>query len=239
MNDQQQEFRLGEAFFQNFRRVTLTRTLPLMLLAGAAGFFMTRTGSDLPAGFGMATGGAILLMIAYSMRRSYRQQTERLRGFRVLLSAEGLRRNQPGLAEVFLHADQICRVVEYPGRSLTVHGPTPAQLIAIPATIEGFQQIRQILETWCPVEIGTSWSLAGQAPALSGVATLAALVTVYRSENAAIVTALGVALIGVLAWAFLSLRSNPNLDAKTKRSVWFVLLPMFAVAARVWSLWAG
>lgn len=239
MNDQTKEFRLGEEFFQNYRRAILTRVLPVMLLAGLAGLAIGRVGPDMPLGVTIVITGVVLVLMLLSTRRGYLQQVQRLRGFRILLSADGLQRTQPGLTDVFIQADQINRVLEYPGKSLMVCGPTPLKVIHIPATTEEFQKIRELVGAWHPVEVGASAPFSGQLPTLSGVASIGALMTVFMSENAVIVTALGVVLVVILGWALFSLRKNPNLDAKIKRSAWLVLLPMCAIAVRVWTMWAG
>lgn len=239
MSGQEQEFRLGAEFFTHFRRVTLTRTLPLMLLAGVAGVVMAHQGSRSLTGFDVVVGVVLELFLLYTVRRTYRQQTERLRGFRLGLGADGLRRTQPGLADVVIAADQIRRVTEHPDRGLRIHGPTPAQVIAIPATIERFQQVRQMVQAWRPIETTTAWYGTVLSPTLASVGTIAAMVTVFMSANAVLVTVLGTVLIAVLLWAFFLLRRNPHLEDKTRRSAWLVFAVIYAVAAKVWSLWMG
>lgn len=233
MNDEKKEFRLGEEFFLHFRRATLVRTLPLILLAGAGGLVVARGDSDMPPGIAVA----VICFLLLTAWRHYRQQAERFRGFRVLLSASGLQRNQPGLTEVFIPASQISRVAALPGKSLTVYGPTPQQVIVIPATTEGYQQIREVVDAWCPPEVSAQARLSSQLPAIAGVATIVALVTVFRSENAVIVMPVGLALIVFLGWAISSVRRSPHLDAGLKRSLWLVLVPIAAIAARIWSVW--
>jgi heme A synthase len=62
-----------------------------------------------------------------------------------------------------------------------------------------------------------------------GLVTVALLLCVYTVNNKIIVALTGSALVALLFWSFVKIRSSKNVDSKTKRSVWWVVLILVSV----------
>lgn len=237
MADDERDFRLSEEFFTTMRRASLTRALPTSLLAGAAGLLIASGQAEMSRGVILVASSILTAVICGSSWRSYRQQVDRFRRLRISLSAAGVGRSQPGLAEIFIPAGQIRRVVAVPGKSLTIYGPTPQLVVAIPETIEGFDRIREAVEGWCPAEVSARSSLASRMQSIAVLAMLIAFVIVFKSDNAAFVTAIGLPLIAFLGWSALVVRASPHVDARMKSGILIVILPILGIALRILSMW--
>jgi hypothetical protein len=68
----------------------------------------------------------------------------------------------------------------------------------------------------------------------SGILALLALglmLCVYTVTNKIIVGLSGSLLVGLMLWSFFEVRRSKNIDSKTKRGIWFVLLVVASVIA--------
>ena len=66
---------------------------------------------------------------------------------------------------------------------------------------------------------------------LTGLLTVGLMLCVYTVNNKIIVGLTGTALVALFIWSFAKIRSSKNVDSKTKRGIWWILLVLASVIA--------
>lgn len=237
MRDHEQEFKLGEAAFVQMRRAAMFRVLPIMTLAAGAGGFVGRQRTEVSTGLMVMVSALLLAILGVSMWRGFRLQVRRLQSYRIAISPVGISCTQDGVQDVIIPAAAITRVTELSGKRLTVYGQTSRQVIAIPASVDGFDDVRQALASWHHIEPVEESALSRAGSTIAGVATIAAFVLVFASDSPALVTSVGIAFIAALSWGVVATVRSPHVDSRFKRRMWVLILPAASVVARIWSMW--
>lgn len=225
------EYRLSEAFARTVRRRTLRVGLPLGCLAVLVGVGVSaaQTGSTAQFVVVLPFCAAVILVSAY---RGYRRQVRQARSVVIAVSPETVTWRMAGVRERSIARADVLRIDEHDSGELTIVSRDPRQSLRIPAEIEEREELKRELGTFASIQRAgkvhaTRW------PAAAGVVTMLAFAITMVSTTKWVVATVGSALaVGLLACAWLIWR-NRNLDARTRRAAWFVLLPVAAVIARV------
>jgi len=236
MNDDERVFSMGEKFFADLRRVLLSRTLPLIVLILLIAVLVHPPGVQVDSAVILFSACIMVPLGFFGVRRGYKQLVATYRGFRLFVSHDRLRRVQPGLPDLEIARDEVTRIVDVPGKGLTVFGTGYQKFIGIPAGLDGFEEARALLVTWMTPEERRG-GLVSWYPILLGLLTVVGLAVVIGSENRLLVTTLGLGLIGLLLYCIVVLRKSPHIDARTRRGVWFFPLIILALVLRIWTVW--
>lgn len=234
--DDERVFSLGDAFFVHLRRIALGRVLPLIVLALAVGLLVHPPGVQVEAGFLLFTACVLLPLGLFGAWRGFRRLIATFEGYRLFVSHDRLRRVQPGLPEMEIARGEVTRIVEVPGKGLTVFGTGHQKFIGVPAGLDGFEEVRALLATWCSFEERRG-ALASWFPILAGLLGVVAFAVVIGSENRLLVTALGLGLIALQLYCVIVLPRSPQVDSRTKKAIWFFPFIILAVALRIWTVW--
>ena len=63
------------------------------------------------------------------------------------------------------------------------------------------------------------------------ILTLALMFCVYTVTNKIIIAFSGTIFVAIMLWSLYEVRRSKNIDAKTKRGMWWVLLVLFSIIA--------
>lgn len=230
------EFALSEKFYMELRRRLLTQSVPLVILALAAGLYISnRAGSDW-----LVTAAAAVLLIPImfvTFRRNIHLQRENWKTFRIVISDEGVTRVQRGHPDIVIAVREITRLKETLGYGLTVFSSEHHRRIFVPPLLQDYEECKNLLARWRPPELAHSTSAQAYAPVLAGLATTIALGVVMVSSNPSIVVPVGgLLLLGLLA-SLTYIQLSPHYERRIKRLSWTVLLVLLPIAARILSFW--
>jgi hypothetical protein len=236
MNDDERVFSMGEKFFEDLRRALWSRTLPLIVLILLLALLVHPPGVETDPAI-IVLGVCILVPMGFiGVRRGFKQLVATYQGFRLFVSPDRLRRVQPGLPDLEIARDEVTRILEVPGKGLTIYGTGRQKFIGIPASLDGFEEVRALLVTWKTPEerrgVLVSWS-----PILLGLLTVVGFGVVVGSDSRLLVTTLGVVLIGLLLGCIVVLYKSPHADARTRRMIWVLPLIILVVGLRIWTVW--
>ena len=230
------EFRLSERFFPYFRRMTLTRILPVLVVAILVAVFAVPGNAEMNPAMMVVMAVVLALAVGFGGWRGLRRQEASFRGFRVRLDADSIRRVQPGLPDLLIPKDRISRIIRVPGKGMTVFGAGRQEILGIPEALESFAVVESTLKAWHPFEIRKP-SLASWAPMLVGLGTVVIFALVIMSSNRLFVTIAGGALILLMIYSTVALYRSKHVDARNRRFVWFMPLVTLAIAVRIWMAW--
>ncbi|HKV11220.1 MAG TPA: hypothetical protein VJ725_23970 [Thermoanaerobaculia bacterium] len=236
MDLDEKSFSLGAKFFADLRRAMLTRLVPLFLAILAVALLVHPPGVETDSSFTWIMACVLIPIVCFGGWRGYKRQLASYQGYRLFLTQDRLRRVQPGLPDMEISRSEVTRLFEAPGKALTLFGSGYHRFIAIPASLDGYEEVRAQLVSWKTPEQRQA-GLAAWYPALAGLLTIIAYAVVIASSNRTLVTTLGALLIGALLYSTVVMYKSPQLDAKAKKVVWFMPLVILSVAARIWMVW--
>jgi hypothetical protein len=183
-----------------------------------------------------------LIMVAYIAcltiwypRRMRRRLTKCWETYDLEIGRDYLVRRQADIADLRLQFDEVQAVEHVPGRYLRVIGKTKSRTIAIPESLESFDQVLQTVSSLHPVRVRTieQW----QKYRVFMAAGLLLFMMMLWATSPVLVVPLSLAMSSVIMWVFFWIRRNPNISINQKRIAWtywlFFLICLLKLLAAV------
>jgi len=227
------ELKLREEFFQRLRRTSFWVTSLLVLAAAGMGLFVSWRQGASP---GLLLGMGLLAMglVAFGGRKGMRAQIERYRSYTIVVGEDALERRMEGFPPVRLALAEITRGVRIPGRGLTLYAQGPRPALYLPAALEDFEALAAWLERGKTFEVRPARRWRMGLVFLAMLLPTAALAVTLTATSRAVILACGIPAILILAASLFLTVSSPQLDRRTRRQMWWVLLPLLALGVKVW-----
>jgi hypothetical protein len=228
-----QTYRLRPEGIRAMQRQLLFRSVLTSLIAiGAAFWIVTQTGNgeeSAPEVLRLVIP-MLLLFTGIGILRRRKQQRQLLESYRLIIGPDYLERQQASLAPVIIPAAGIRSLTRNADGSLVVRGTAAGAVIGIPAQVEDYPALEQQLQALSPVPLtagGPSWTRYGWLAALPVIGLMVAFYTV---QHKGVIAVTGTLLAGFLLWSLLVIQRSREIDRKTKRLSWIVLLVLLSVA---------
>jgi hypothetical protein len=228
-------YRLSPAYYAALKRRLLLTAIPIISAAGAVGFLagLLQGGTTLinAALFAALTG----VFFVFTIPRSYRQQRDLAESYKLTVDGDTITRTQTGAREISVTRSGIARITETPDKGLGIIAINSKLRFGIPATLEGYAELRKTLDSWHQIQTvkpsGMHWQ-AALVPLLA-LALIGLFAVAIISNDKVLVSATGsLALVVSVASVFV-LVNNPQVDAKTKSKLWLVSIPLLALVAKI------
>ena len=140
-------------------------------------------------------------------------------------------REQLNTPTISIYFNDIKEIVKHKNGGFTIKGKQTVDLIVIPVQIDNYSQLETALQKIQPLVVKDKVSFMGRYQSLIGLVTVGLMLCVYTVNNKIVVALTGGALVALMVWSFIKIRSSKNVDSKTKRSVWWVVLVLASVIA--------
>ena len=228
-------YHLSSAYYAALKQRLLLTAVPIVAAAGAVGYlagsWQGGVGLGYAAVFVLITG----IFFAFTIPRNYRQQRELAQSYKLTLQDNTITRTQAGAQEISIARGNIARITELPGRGLALFAANSRLRFGIPATLEGYAELRATLESWHRIEAVASTGLHWQAVAvpLIALAIVGLFAIAIISNDKVLVTVSGLAAIIVSVASALVLWNSAQVDTKTKSRLWLISIPLLGVVAKV------
>jgi hypothetical protein len=173
-------------------------------------------------------------LFAYSFRRGMRKQRENRLAYELLIGKDFVIRRMPGLSEMEIRREEVTAIKQN-AQGLTLETSSKQRALGVPSTLEEFDEVRARLSEWMtPTELGRAW-WNNSSHLLYGVVTieLALLIVFFLSSQSWLLVCSGAPLLLGLVVCMVVLQRSAQLARKIKRNMWFMLLPIAAIAFRL------
>jgi hypothetical protein len=147
------EFRLSQKYMSRFRRRALSTALPLALIAGAAGIWISTAQSKSTTGLFVVTPFG-LLCLGIGFAQAWRRQTQLADSFRIRITDDQITREMLGVPPLSIARSDVRRIERDPSGALTIHTTTTNTSLALPPEVEEYATLMAHLEGWRPIEAG-------------------------------------------------------------------------------------
>ena len=185
--------------------------------------------------FGLVMAAYTLYLLVWYPRRMGRRLSKYWETYDLEVGERYLLRRQADIPDLRLQFDEVQAVEHVHGRYLRVIGKTKGCVIAIPESIDHFEQVLATISSIHPVRVRKieQW----QKNRAFMAAGLLLFIILLWSTSPAVVIPLSLVMAWVIVRVVSWIRRNPNLSAKQKQIAWiywvFFLLPAVKLLAAV------
>jgi hypothetical protein len=171
----------------------------------------------------------VLVAMAVGFFRMINRQKKLYGSYRIIIASDGITREQLNTPTISLSNIGITEIRKNKNGSFTVKGTMPGQIIFIPPQIENYNELEEALNRIMPINATASKSFLEKYRVLLSLANLSLLVTFYVVQNKIVTAVCGAIVVLYMSYAFYLIQTSKNVDYRTKRSSWIVLLVLFSV----------
>jgi hypothetical protein len=226
------EFKIKPNGFQEIRKRLLIRAIPLLLLAVGVGITISTVNTKKEENNVNVLPLVIPMMavaVGVGMYRGVRRQKSLFESYTLTLTNNVIMREQLNTPPVSLYFNDVREIVKAKNGGFVVRGKEPADVIIIPCQIDNNADLEVTLQSIRPISTKSTQPAIKRYSAVLPLLTLGLMVAVYTLTNKVVVATTGTLLISVMVWSFLESRRSRNIDHRTKRSMWWVLVVLASV----------
>lgn len=227
------QFRIKENGFKEIRKQTLIRTIPLLLIAMIVGLLIfefnpnNKDSSDInvyPIVIPIILGA-----VFFGVIKGLKRQKSIYDTYTLQFDENGVTREQINTPSISLLFSEITKITKSNQGGLVITGKNLSNLIIIPAQIDNMNIIEALLKENCAIQIAISKPLIQRLNIPIAIAVLGLMVITYVSTNKILVSVSGILLTSIMIWSFIKIQTNKNIDKKTRRSSYWVILVILSI----------
>jgi len=227
-----QQYKIRQDGFKEIKKQMLIRTIPIMLIAVAIGITISSINSkDKTTAVNVLPIVIPVMAIAvgFGLYRGVKRQKVLFESYQLTLTNNTITREQFNTPTISIYFNDVKEIVKNKNGSFIIKGKDRIDLIAIPTQIENYSELEKTLTQIKPVETKSSKPFFQKYSLVITLLTLALMLCVYTITNKIIVALSGTILVAILSSSFYEVRRSKNIDAKTKSSMWWVLIVLASI----------
>lgn len=227
------EYKIKPNGFQEIQKKIIFRTVPMSLFAASVGIYIAKSNNSsinendfdvLPYAVPL-----IFVFLGYSLYKGIKRQRSLFESYKLTINDENIIREQLNTSSINLPINQISKISKLKDGTITIIGRNKSEMIIVPVQIEKYDEIESKLNAIIPLKVIEKEKLLEKYSSVTGLITIGLMVCVYTLTNKIIVGVSGSLLLGILLWSFIVLRKNKNLDEKTKKGVWWIIIVLISI----------
>ena len=227
-----QQFRIKENGFEEIRKRALIRSISFMGIAVIGCILVgldqaSGTTDDINILFLLIPLFVILLGI--SVYSSLNRLKKVFESYKLTLTDNEIICEQLKLPTVSISHAEIENIIQRKNGNLVIRSKHPHSNFWIPKQLEDYETLKTALNKIHPITPQTSINLFQDYPQLSSLLTTGLLLCVFIASNKILVALSGTLMSVYLVWGFFSIRQSKQLNARTKRISWVMLVVLASV----------
>jgi hypothetical protein len=227
------QFKIKENGFKEIRKQTLLRTIPITLIAMSVGLVILEYNSvrNITSAVNVYPIVIPILIgtIAFGLYRGLKRQKDIYDTYVLKIDENGITREQINTPVINLSFKDIKRITKSKNGVIVIRGNSIYNSIIVPAQVEDIIGLESILNENCPVPIGFSKPLIQRLLIPIVLVVLGLWIVTYVSSNKLLVACSGTILTITLIWSVISIQVNKNIDNKTRRSSYWIILVVLSI----------
>ena len=176
----------------------------------------------------------VFAVFFFSFRRAINQQRRTWASFELLVGPDFVARRVDGLAELEIRREELTAIRRFK-QGLSLETASAQRTITIPNTLADFPELHDRLSQWMAFSEYQQNRWMQSRYFLPGVLVveMALSGTFFVSHESLLEVLTGIPLVFSLLWCLIKIQRDGRVAPKIKRQMWFVLLPLVAIAARL------
>ena len=227
------QFKTNPDLFKEIKNKWLLKMIPLLFIAVIAGISISTINSNNKKASKDAlpiSAAIVFSLVGFGVFLGIKKKNKLFNSYLLTIVNNEIKREQLNTPNLSIAFENIVEISKNINGNIFIKGNKKDELIGIPSQIENYSQLESILQSIKPITEKKKDSLLQKYPSAPGFLAVGLIFCVYTVNNKIIVTLTGIALIALLGFSFFKIRRNNNVDNKTKRIVWWVLIVIAAVA---------
>jgi hypothetical protein len=225
-------FQIKENGFKDIRKQILIWMIPLLLIAAAFGVLISEYNSsnktvsnthDLPLIIAV-----ILVVMTFSLIRVIKRQKVIFETYKLIIDDVRIIRQQGNTPDINLGFSEIKSITRTSKGGLVIKGNSPLNMILVPAQLDDLPSLEKLLLENCNIQMSVSKPLMQRLLIPFTLFVLGLMSVIYISDNKILVLISGIILLPIMIAGFIKLQTNKNIDNKTRRSSYWMIL-MFLI----------
>ena len=230
------EFKIKPGAFDEIKKLLLIRTIPFILLVLIGGIIITSVkvkGKEAEIDSLAFAIPFALLAIGVGLYRGMKRQKGLYESYTLVITNNFIGREQLNTPTISMYFNDVREIIRRSNGDFIIKGKEATDIITVPRQIEDYDQVEILLAQIKPIVNKSKDSFFGKYRIVLPFLTITLMTAVYAVTNKIVVAVAGLALIVIMLWSFMEVRKSKNIDAKTKRGMWWILLVLASVAAVV------
>jgi len=221
--------------FKSIQKRSLRITIPIVLMAISLGLGIgfNRSGDDevntLPFSLAIAIGA-----VTFGVFRGLNRQRKIFESFVLTIGDDLIQREQLMTPTVAIKIAEVKDIVRNQNGSFIITGQRKGDVIAISHEIENRDDLELELKKVKLIKEQVS-SLSQKLLLPSVFLTMILMAVVYVSTNRYLVLISGIALTLWLIWSVYQIQTSKNVDNKTRRTSWWIIIVIFSIIASTYA----
>ncbi len=171
-------------------------------------------------------------ILVFTILLRLKKQKEIFEMYNLTIDDNCITKEQYSMPAITISIADIDEIRKDPAGSFTIKGKSTKNTINIPAQITGYEKLEQRLSEVKPISITENNSktvFQSWIKALLPIFTVGLMAVVYIAENKIVVGVCSTILVAITGYSFFTIQTNKNIDKKTKKRSWWILLVMVSI----------
>jgi len=218
--------------FKAIQKRSLRLSIPLMLLAMIFG---------LGFGFGNSNNGEvntlpylILPLLgagAFGIFRGLNRQRKIFESYVLIVGEDFIQREQMLTSTITIKKDELKEIIKYQNSSFIIRGEKKEDLIIVNELIENHEDLESNLRIFGEVKEEAIKATTQKLLLPIVILVLGLMAVVYLSTNKYLVLISGTILTFGFIWSLYKTQTSKNIDNKTKRASWWIVIVLISIIA--------
>lgn len=233
----QETFKIKENGFEEIKKSILIKTIPIIAIAAitgiAIGYFNSKNSAStlniLPYLIPI-----LVLFITLVLFRSIKRLKTVFESFTLTIEEDQLIREQINMPVLIIPFHEIKSIQRGETGIITISGVSKLSPILIPKQMEDLDRIATLLETIHPIDELPPKLLISRLKWPLLLLIISLMTCVGLSENKVVLGISGLIICCILLWSLFILQRSKNVDRRTKRRSWFILVVLVSILINVY-----
>lgn len=227
-----EQFKNRQNGFKEIQKAMVLKAIPFSLIVVLAGLAIVHFNTNnqendvtvYPFVIPIALGALV-----FGLFSGIKRQKKIFESYTLTIDNDGITRKQDNTPSITITTSEIREIIKYRNGSFLVKGNSPKDSIIIPSQIEERDKLEKILSEIKEISTKQNEALAKNFQGLLTLITLVLMGALYLSKNKMIVGISGTVLLSILGYSFFEIRRNKNIDNKSKKGIWALVLTTIAI----------
>lgn len=227
-----EQFKIKPGGFKEVRKGILIKTISFSVLAMAGGVGISYYKLNLQQSEINVLPFIVPILFVSLAIGAYigiNRQKQLFESYTLIIDNTGITRKQSNTPAITISREEIRKISKNANGSFTVRGNSAIDMIGIPAQIEEYEKLEQLLAEISTVSLKNSTPFFEKYSGLLSILVLGLMAAVYLAKDKIIVGVCGTVLMALMSYSFIETRKSKNIDDKTKKAMWLVLLVIASI----------
>jgi hypothetical protein len=227
------QFKLSPEGFATVKKRSVIRFAIIFIICASASLLIGNQRGKVDEDTSLVINGLLLLVLlvvfTFSFRRSLKQVKELYFSYTIIIDGATITRLQQNTPTVTIPYAGITSISKLANGNLVINGTNRGDVIYIPPSLEGLEELEGILEGIQPISQKSKLPFVQQYNLVISLLVVVLMICVYVVNNKIIVGISGAIVSLALVWGLYDIQRNKNIDRKTRRGALWALVVLFSV----------